>query len=111
MKARERVGGGCYKVKEDELKAAWPGLIPGNMVRGQHQQTKEWSLNGQVLETVHGNRAVNVDLDDGRTRLFAKDDVRNDTTRAFMQDDVRNDTTRAFMQEEEEQLQLQLAGT
>ena len=24
VKARERVKGGCYKVREDELKAAWP---------------------------------------------------------------------------------------
>ena len=47
---------------------------------------------------VHGNRAVNVDLDDGRTRMFARDAV-------------RKDTTRAFMPEEEEQLQSQLAGT
>ena len=47
---------------------------------------------------VHGNIAVNVDLDDGRTRLFARDDL-------------RKDTTRAFMQEEEEQLQSQLLGT
>ena len=98
VKARERVKGGCYKVKEDKLKAAWPALNPGDMVRGQHPQTKEWSLKGQVLEMVHGNRAVNVDLDDGRTRLFARDDV-------------RKDTTRAFMPEEEEQLQSQLAGT
>ena len=47
---------------------------------------------------VHGNRAVNVDLDDGRTRLFASDDV-------------RKDTTRPFMSEEEEQLQSQLVGS
>ena len=47
---------------------------------------------------VHGNRAVNVDLDDGRTRRFARDDV-------------RKDTTRAFMPEEEEQLQSQRVGT
>ena len=26
VKARERVKGGFYKVKEDELKAAWPAL-------------------------------------------------------------------------------------
>ena len=76
-----RVKGGCYKVKKDELKAAWPALSPGDMVRGQRPQTKEWSLKGQVLEMVHGNRAVNVDLDDGRTRLFARDNVRKDTTR------------------------------
>ena len=47
---------------------------------------------------VHGNRAVNVDLDDGRTRLLARDDV-------------RKDTTRAFMPEEWEQRQSQLVGS
>ena len=71
VKARERVKGSCYKVNEDK----------GDMVRGQHSQTKEWSLKGEVLEMVHGNRAVNVDLDDGRSRLFARDAVRKDTTR------------------------------
>ena len=80
------------------MKAAWPAMKPGDMVRGQHPQTKEWSLKGEVLEMVHRDRAVNVDLDDGRTRLFARDAM-------------RKDTTRAFMPEEEEQLQSQLAGT
>ena len=62
-KARERVKGGCNRLKEDESKAAWPLLHPGDMVRGQHPKTKEWSLKGEVLEMVHGSRAVNVDLD------------------------------------------------
>ena len=35
-------------------------------------KTKEWSLKGEVLETVHGERAVNVELDDGRTCLFER---------------------------------------
>ena len=34
MKAREMVNGGCYKVREDEFKAAWPALHAGDMVRG-----------------------------------------------------------------------------
>ena len=97
-KARERVKGGCYKVTEDELKAAWPALHAGNMVRGQHPKTTEWSLKGEVLEMVHGNRAVNVDLDCGRTRLFARDAV-------------RKDTTKVYRQVEEEHLQSQLMGT
>ena len=45
--ARERVKGGCYKVKEDKSKAAWPVLRSGDMVRGQHPKTKEWSLKGR----------------------------------------------------------------
>ena len=54
---------------EDESNSAWPVLHAGDMVRGQHPKTKEWSLKGKVLETVHGNRSVNVDLDDGGTRM------------------------------------------
>ena len=86
VKAREMVNGGCYKVREDELKAAWPALHAGDMVRGQHPQTKEWSLKEEVLEMVHRNRAFNVDLDDGRTRLLARDGVRKNTTKAYRQD-------------------------
>ena len=97
-KARERVKGGCHKLKEDESKAAWPLLHPGDMVRGQHPNTKEWSLKGEVLEMVHGDSAVNMDLDDGSSRLFARDAV-------------RKDTTRAYREEEEEELRSQLAGT
>ena len=61
-KARERVKGGCYKVKEDELKAAWPVLHAGEMVRGQQPKTKDWSVKGEVLEMVHGDMSVNVNL-------------------------------------------------
>ena len=71
-------------------------MYAGDMVRGQHPKTKEWSLKGEVLETVHGDRAVNVDLDDGSTRLFARDAVRKDTTKAYRV---------------EEELRSQLAGT
>ena len=47
---------------------------------------------------VHGSRAVNVDLDDGSTRLFAREAV-------------RKDTTKAYREAEEEELRSQLAGT
>ena len=47
---------------------------------------------------VHGDRAVNVDLDEGEPRLFARDAV-------------RKDTTRAYQEQEEEELRSQLAGT
>jgi hypothetical protein len=47
---------------------------------------------------VHGDRAVNRDLDEGVTRLFARDAV-------------RKDTTRAYQEQEEEELRSQLAGT
>ena len=98
VKARDRVKGGCYKLRRDELKSAWPRLFPGDMVRGQHPKTKEWSLKGQVLEMVHGNRAVNMELDEGEPRLFARNAV-------------RKDTTRAYQEQEEEELRSQLAGT
>ena len=68
------------------------------MVRGQHLKTKEWSLKGEVLEMVHGDRAVNVKLDEGVTRLFARDAV-------------RKDTTRAYQEQEKEELRCQVAGT
>ena len=97
-KAREQVKGGCYKVKEDKSKAAWPELHSGDMVRVQHPTTREWSLKGEVLEMVHGNRSVNVDLHNGRTRRFARYAV-------------RKDTTKAYREAEEEELWSQLAQT
>ena len=96
-KARERVKGGYHKMKRDESKA-WPLLHPGDMVRGQHPKTQEWSLNGEVLEMVHGSRAVHMDLDDGGSRVFARDAV-------------RKDTTKVYPEAEEEELRSQLAGT
>ena len=42
------------------------------MVRGQDPKTKEWSLKGEVLELVHGQRSLNVGLEDGRSRLFTR---------------------------------------
>ena len=77
VKARDRVRGDCARVKKDELKSAWPRLFPGDMVRGQHPKTKVWNLKGTVLGMVHGDRAVNVDLDEGEPRLFARDAVRS----------------------------------
>ena len=73
-------------------------LYAGDMVRGQHPKTKEWSLKGEVLEMVHENRSVNVDLDDGSTRLFERAAV-------------RNDTTKTYQEVEEEEHRNQLAGT
>ena len=67
------------------------------MIRGQHPKTKVWSLKGKVLEMVHGDRAVNVELDEGNSRLFARDAV-------------RKDTTRAYQEQEEEELRVQLGG-
>ena len=57
-KARVRVKGGCKKVEEDETKKAWPKLYAEDMVRGQNPKTKEWSLKGEVLEMVHGDRSM-----------------------------------------------------
>ena len=67
-------------------------------MRGQLPKTKEWSLKGKVLEMVHGDRAVNVDLDEGEPRLFARDAM-------------WKDTTRAYQEQEEEELRSQLADT
>ena len=97
-KARERVKGGCKRLQEDETKRAWPKLYAGDMVRGQDPKTKEWSLKGEVLEMVHGDRAVNVDLDDGRTRLFERKAV-------------KKDTTKTYREAEEEELRSQMSGT
>ena len=46
-------------------------------------KTKEWSLKGEVLEMVHSERAVNVELNNGRTRLFERKAVKKDTTKAY----------------------------
>ena len=97
-KARERVKGGCKKVEEDETKKAWPKPHAGDMVRGQDPKTKERSLKGKVLEKVHGDRSVNVDIEDGRLRLIERSSV-------------RKDTTKAHREMEEEELQSQVAGT
>ena len=97
-KARERVTGGCKKVEEDKTKMAWPKLCLGDMVRGQDPKTKEWSLKGKVMELVHGDRSVNVDLEDGRLRLIERSAV-------------RKDTTKAYREMEEEELRSQVAGT
>ena len=58
-KAREMVKGGYSNIKDDENKREWPNLCAGDMVKGQDLKTKEWSPKGEVLELVHGERAVN----------------------------------------------------
>ena len=68
------------------------------MVRGQDPKTKEWNLKGKVMELVHGDRSVNVDLEDGRLRLIERSAV-------------RKDTTKAYREMEEEELRSQVAGT
>ena len=77
---------------------AWPKLCLGDMVRGQDPKTKEWSLKGKVMELVHGDRSVNVGLEDGRLRLIERSAV-------------RKDTTKAYREMEEEELRSQVAGT
>ena len=68
------------------------------MVRGQDPKTKEWSMKGEVLELVHGQRSVNVGLMDGRSRLF---------TRGAL----KKDSTKKYQEAEEEELRNQVAGT
>ena len=51
-----------------------------------------------LLEMVHGDRLVNMDLDDGNTCLFE---------RAAM----KKETTQAYWEVEEEELRSQVAGT
>ena len=50
------------------------------------------------MELVHGDRSVNVDLEDGRLRLIERSVV-------------RKDTTKAYREMEEEELRSQVAGT
>ena len=37
------------------------------------------------MELVHGKRSVNVQLEDGRTRLFRREDVKKDTTKRYQE--------------------------
>ena len=67
------------------------------MVRGQDPKTNEWSLKGEVLELVHGERAVNMDLEDARTRLFERAAV-------------KKNSTKKYQESEEEKLRNQVAG-
>ena len=68
------------------------------MVRGQDPKTKELSLKGEVLEIIHDDRSVNMDLANGRTCLFERKEV-------------KKDTTKAYREAEKEEFPSQVAGT
>ena len=53
------------------------------MVRGQDPKTKEWSLKDEVLELVHGQRSLNVGLEDGKSRLFRRGAFKKDSTKKY----------------------------
>ena len=80
-RARDIVKGG-HRVKKDKNERGWPQLHLGDMVRGCHPETNEWSLKGEVIEIDHGNRSVNIALED-RSRLFMREDVRLDSTKRY----------------------------
>ena len=52
VEARDEIRAG-NKVKTDENKSGWPKLHLGEMVRGRHPKTKEWSMKGEVVEVIH----------------------------------------------------------
>ena len=68
------------------------------MIKGRNPKTNEWILKGEVIEVVHGDRSVNVALEDSRSRLF-------------MREDVRVDSTKKYQEAEEEELKSQMAET
>ena len=70
-------------MENNETKRAWPKLYVGDIVRGQDPKTKEWSLKEEVLGMVHGDRSVNLDLEDGRTCLFERQAVKKDTSKMY----------------------------
>ena len=74
------------KVNKDKLTKSWPKLHLGDLVRGQHPKTKEWSMKGEIVELVHGKRSVNVMLADDDSRLFLREDVRLDSTKRYQED-------------------------
>ena len=96
VKARDRVKAG-RKVRTDKLKRGWPKRHLGYMVRGQHPKTKEWSMKFEGMEIGHGERSVNVALEDNSSRLF-------------MREDVRLDSTKKYQEAEEEGLNTHLVG-
>ena len=101
-------------MKKDELSSAWPRLFPGDMVRGQHPRTKKWSLKIEGLEMVHRDRAVNVELDEGVTRLFTRDAVRKDTIRAYQEqeeEELRSPLAGAVVEDRPEAIQGHLEGS
>ena len=52
VEARDRVRTGS-KVRADKHKRGWRKLYLGDMVRGCHPRTKEWSMKGEVVEVIH----------------------------------------------------------
>ena len=84
MEARDRVRARAM-VKKDEDNRGWPKLHRGDLVRGRHPKTKEWSMKGEVVEVVHGERAVFVVMDDRSSRLYKREDVRLDTTKRYQE--------------------------
>ena len=42
-------------------------------------------MKGEVIEVVHGNRSVNVALEDNSSRLFMREDVRLDSTKKYQE--------------------------
>ena len=69
VKARDGVKA-SRMVKTDEEKRGWKKLHTGDQVRGRHPQTKEWSMKGEVVDVVHGDRAVFVKMDKESSRMF-----------------------------------------
>ena len=81
-KARDRVKAG-KKVKDNKNKRGWPKLHLSGMVRGRNPKTNEWSLKGEIIEMVHGDRSLNEALEDSRSRLFMTENVRLDSTKKY----------------------------
>ena len=86
VKARDRVRAGGM-VKTDEDKRGWKQLHRGDQVRGRHPKTKEWSMKGEVVEVVHGGRAVFVVLEDRSSRMYKREDIRLDTTKRYQENE------------------------
>ena len=63
-----------------------PGLAPlcmGDLVVGQHPKSKEWSLDGEVTEVTHSDRAYIVTYLEEGNGMFARLDLKLDKTRRF----------------------------
>ena len=105
-KARERLNGGSSKIKQGKKKRGWPKLYVGDMVRGQDPKTKEWSLKGEGLELVYGQRSVDVGLKDGRSRLFTREKVKKDSTKRYQEvgeEELRNQVAGTSLEAEEDE--------
>ena len=82
VKARNRVRAGAM-MKKDKDKRGWPKLHKGDVARGRHPKTKEWSMKGEVVKVVHGEKVVFVVMDDRSSRMYKREDVRLDTTKRY----------------------------